>query len=924
MSTLIKESLTSINAELDKLKKVVLDGKREIAYAIKYNGIETVHPYDDNDNTYSTFVQLAELIRKLKASNSMILEFQIPEGELTNYKRTIVLPLYQAAGYAPSSLNEIAKEIIANSPHTLEENWEEKETKEEIEGLDEHIIEDVYGNNCIDGTYIPTMDDIEEYLTEDQQIELLRAMEELGIHTEYSKGSRIAEEGSRDVEANYEYVVNWGDGSDPCEFHNGYSYEQNKAAMWHTYEKSGVYDVSITGNFRRVYTRGDDYGQYLENGEYVRDVDGVILTDQNNYGMRNYLISVISWGNTLLNNMDSAFRGCKNLATIPMYDTSNSFEDVVSFAYCFRRCTSLKEIPFNKNTNKGLFSNCKKVTSFAYVFEGCTGLTAPIPPKLFDGCENVTAINGAFSNTKCSGGIPNGLLNGMTKLSNASEMFSNSLLEGDLSEDLFIDSPNITSIYRLFYNCKGVTGAMKRNFIGGLSKLTDMRQAFYGCSGISSIESDAFYNIKSNNINCRQAFYGCSGIKEIPSGLLEEMSGSGLMLEKMFDRCTGITTIAPTAVATLKAANARGMFGGCSSVTSELPNANSDWSNYDTMEKWFGAFAGTNLANMDTVYKELGGHGERLDPSREVGKIVLQDKTRVEIEDYTYDASNKPIGWVYADVYLDPSKSVPTLGQGQGNKVLTAEGNNHYLFVAVWNDLTKPYCSGQANAEDITTITNTTDYSVGYNTYTYNGDTQTLHATRYNGLACSKALLKFVLEKGYGSNVLKEGYTSYSVVTSLPTDVKDMVSTNIYLMVDENDDNHYNGYKVVGSEMKADEAMDVYLNKLTSDRYQAITHCNTYSANGINSGECHLSDATDLWDMLVEKEWMNKACEKVIAEGGGFSTSNCYPMRDGTWYWASPEYSSTAAWLCYTNYCYVFAHYKWGSPYVRPSLAIAV
>ena len=90
------------------------------------------------------------------------------------------------------------------------------------------------------------------------------------------------------------------------------------------------------------------------------------------------------------------------------------------------------------------------------------------------------------------------------------------------------------------------------------------------------------------------------------------------------------------------------------------------------------------------------------------------------------------------------------------------------------------------------------------------------------------------------------------------------------------------------------------------------------------NGECYLSDTTDLWDMYVQRHLIDKACKKIISKNNGFTTSNCFTVREVTAYWASAETSSTAAWLCYTYYSYVgYWGNKWGGGYVRPVFALS-
>lgn len=877
MSNIIKTKLEAVYHELEGAKANIASSKEDIANALRFNGITNVSDTE-------TFARYAELIRRLKSANAMVWEFQIPEAK-TTYKRTVVLPMqFGVTGNNGATLNTIAKELIAMDPPTMYINPEG--TAEPVDNepdYSEHLIQDVYGNAIMDGNFTIPMNDIDNYLSEEEATEFIAAAENLGYSVTESGISTMAvgKDGSfvPSTTATYSYTVDWGDGSPECIFDDKKSYAENKAAIWHTYASAGVYDVTINGTYKRIYTQGDDQSNWVEDGEYVQDSDGTNIVNSDNYAMRNYLIAVIAWGNTLLTNMESAFRGCSKLADIPMYDTTNSFIDVTSFSYAFRKCTSLKSLPFNANTNKGLFSGCEKATDFSYTFRDCTGLTEPIPIKIIDGCPNVTSVAGMFAyNTNMTGSIPTGMFAGLTALTNASEVFANcSKMNGEISSDLFADCPNVTTIYRLFYCCTSITGTVDRKFIGGLSKLTDMRQAFYNCKGITGFAADAFYNIKSDNINCKDAFYG-SGITSIPSGLLEAMTGKNLMMERMFGNCTSLTSIPATCLANLKVANARGIFGGCTALASALPEDNPDWNTYEGIQRWYGAFAKTNLSDNNTVCLELGGDGNRKFSEGKVGAIVLADNTMVDPKDYVYSSSNVPIGIVYADTYINPTVSTPTIANGAGNVVASDTGGAvHKIYATVLNDTLKAWTNGQVNAEDITTITNTSNVEVGYNKFTWDeeGAKATRNTTRYNGEAYTKAINDWRVTKCMATHTEGSGY--------LKTD---------------------------------------------TDKYDAVEFVNMYNLTSHGTGttankRCFLPDGADLWDQFTQKYLILKACDKINAGGGGYSTSNCYSMRDDTYYWASAEGSSTNVWFCFTyNACLDYWYNKWNSRYVRPSFAI--
>ena len=795
--------------KLEAIEKQVLDGKRALSYALQYVGITAVEPNDNKPDSYETFQSYADKIKRLQLANSMIFEYNIPTGNLTKYKRTIVLPIYGL------SLNTIAKTIISsdteytptNSIQTLE--LKDADYNNEIPHNINPYINDVWGNEIMDGNYTITIDELQQYLNDEETIEMVNAMKSLGISVTNDISSLA------DSEATYAFTVDWGDGTTA-----EYTTTASTDAIYHTYANGGTYDVSISGNFRRIYNGPDNNGVVVENGANYLDKDGTTIPNNGNYAGCNYLIKVIAWGNTRLTNMASAFYRCKKLSSIPMYDTTNSFVDVTDCSDIFRE-TALQEIPYDSNVERGLFSGCENVTSFARAFYSCSSLSGSIPVKFIDGCPKVTSTTGMFAYcSKITGSIPVGMLDGMTSLTNPSEMFASCNLDGELSADLFKNNPNVTTIYRIFYNCQKITGIIKVGFISNLTKLTDMRQAFYNCKGITGFESGAFANITSNSINCRDAFYN-SGIQEIPEGLIESMTGTNNWFERMFSNCTSLTTIPSTIFSKMSnIGNARGMFQLCTNLTSATPDApiSGDWDSIEGMEKWYGVFAGSNnMSDYNTMILELGGNGNRKFSGYNVGSIVLSDKTFVDPINYTYDANNKPIGICYYD-------------------------NGTKKYCTALADITRTWTRTQAECVD-TPIPNISDVNVAYN------------GTRYEG----------------------ENYTEIM--------------------------RNWSGY--------------------TNDKdvYPAWKYIDEYSAGNAVAGDWFFPDATDLWDLFCMRGLTKNACDKIIASGG-FTTSTCYPLRDGTWYWASAESSATNSWRVPTGFGGVDSWgYKWNSGYVRASLA---
>ena len=864
MAKSIKDKLIDVYNELQGATANIAESKRKIADALRANNITNV---SDNE----TFARYAELINRLRAINAMILEFSIPDSATTLYKRTIVLPMYFGVdGNNGASLNSIAAEILSSTP--AETNGIEEIDSRDTKEIDEPLVRDVLGNLVCNGNYTITMDDVERFLNEEQATEFLSAANRLGIEILASD-----EEGNFEpsTEAMYSYTVNWGDGSGDFIFDETKTYEENKGAIWHTYSGSGVYDVTINGTYKRITTTGEGNSDWVSGGTYVTDVDGVYITSENNYGMRNYLVAVISWGNTLLTSLQMAFRGCSNLSSIPMYDTTNSFADVTTAYMAFRSCGSLTSLPFNSNTNKGLFSGCDKLTDIGYIFSNCTGLTEAIPERLFDGCNNVTNASYIFEGcTRMEGGLPVGIFSGMTALVDVTRAFQNNYrMNGEITDALFKDCPNIRNMTQIFMNCSGLTGTITRNTFGGLSKLTDARQSFYNCKNITGITSDAFYNLTNDLIDFRGMFER-SGISSIPEGLFESLKGKNQWMIRMFADCGNLSSISQNALVNLKVSDARGMFGGCINLTGQSPTLNEDCSTYEGIHRWYGAFSMSNFSDINEMPLEVGGKGPRRFPEGKVGAIVLGGDgiSTVDPTGYTYDESHQPIGIIYADMYVDPSKCTPDLGNGEGNVVSSDyPGAVHKIYATVLNERHEPWTNGQINAEDITTMTNNTNYNFGYGRYTWSEDraTATKENMRYNGETFTEAINEWRVGKGMAIYTEESGYTK--------------TDTDVYDAVD-----FVNEY-----ELKTDTPITVFM-----------------------------PDNSDLWDQYVMRSMIQDTINTIIEKGGGYNVSNAYPIRTGTGYWSSAEYSATLACICYTSDATFGTNVKWGSYYVRPSLAI--
>ena len=229
--------MPTLKEKLEITEQQILDGKRALSYALQYAGVSAVVPNDDVPDEYETFQSYADKIRRLQLANSLIFEFTIPEGNLTKYKRTVILPI--------SGLNydTLAQTIINSDTEYQGISTLELEPEPVV---DTHIIKDNWNNDINDGNYQITMDELMEYLPEDEAMEMANAMEALGVPVAAtSSDSEVMP--LADTDANYSYTVEWGDGTSA-----EYTSTASTEAIYHTYDQPGTYDVSINGNFRII------------------------------------------------------------------------------------------------------------------------------------------------------------------------------------------------------------------------------------------------------------------------------------------------------------------------------------------------------------------------------------------------------------------------------------------------------------------------------------------------------------------------------------------------------------------------------------------------------------------------------------------------------------------------------------------------
>lgn len=353
-------------------------------------------------------------------------------------------------------------------------------------------------------------------------------------------------------------VVDWGDGTDKEEFSN--------VRGKHTYTKTGLYTITITGEAKSLkFGRDNEFSEELRN--------------------------VISWGKLGYTSAADMCLGCSRLEYIPN-DVAGSFANVKSFNGAFSCCASLKEIPAGlfryateakrfedcfshsasiseipatlfencslaedfsyafyatgtgvvttsntlsnfdtvreqvkagilKSIPEELFANCANAKQYDYVF-GATAIET-IPETLFKSAANATTFMGAFSACVNLKSIPTGLLANATSALDIKYMFAGCESLTEIQSGIFTNNSTITNLEYIFYKT-GVT-SLQSGIFEGLTSVKTIGAVFQDCKQLTTVEEGLFDGLTSAK-SFRYCFADCTALRSIPEGLLRGMSSA--------------------------------------------------------------------------------------------------------------------------------------------------------------------------------------------------------------------------------------------------------------------------------------------------------------------------------------------------------------------------------------------------------------
>ena len=158
--------------------------------------------------------------------------------------------------------------------------------------------------------------------------------------------------------------------------------------------------------------------------------------------------------------MEHMFSGCRNLTSVPLFDTSN----VTKMSSMFNGCNALETIPK---------LDTSKVTDMSYMFSYCKNLTS-IP--LFD-TSSVTNMDNMFYSCSKLTTIPK------LNTSNVNNMYDMFIYCYKLTTIPELNTSNVTNMSYMFGSCNELTTVPRLD----TSKVTNFNYIFNGCYKLTSI-----------------------------------------------------------------------------------------------------------------------------------------------------------------------------------------------------------------------------------------------------------------------------------------------------------------------------------------------------------------------------------------------------------------------------------------------------
>ena len=302
-------------------------------------------------------------------------------------------------------------------------------------------------------------------------------------------------------------------------------------------------------------------------------------------------LDVSNFNTANVTDLGCMFNGCSSLIIL---DVSNFNTDNVTNMYeMFSDCSSLKSLDVRN-------FNTTNVTNMYEMFSGCSNLATiicdddwnPGGTNLFDGC---TSLKGAISYKDGNGYMANPVDGYFTS-------YAYAVLSSDNTLTLYYDDNKtirggmairLNGNYGWSDQCMNIKKVVFDASFANYRYLRNMRYWFDGCSELKDIEGLEYLNT-SNVTSMWRLFAGCSSLTSLDlsnfdTRNLTETTG-------MFDGCYNLRNLDVSNFNTGKVTVMYAMFHGCSSLTS-LDVSNFNTEKVEQMNEMF-----YECSNLSTIY----------------------------------------------------------------------------------------------------------------------------------------------------------------------------------------------------------------------------------------------------------------------------------------------------------------------------------
>lgn len=279
------------------------------------------------------------------------------------------------------------------------------------------------------------------------------------------------------------------------------------------------------------------------------------------------------------------FSGCSSLTSL---DVSNFNTEKALMTGMFRGCSSLKSLDVRNFTHggDGMFSGCSNLSTI--ICDDSWGGDA----SMFDGC---TSLKGAISYKEGNDDMANPIYGYFTS-------YAYAVLSSDNTLTLYYDDNKtirggmairLNGNYGWSDQCMNIKKVVFDASFANYRYLRNMRYWFDGCSELKDIEGLEYLNT-SNVTSMWRLFAGCSSLTSLDlsnfdTKNLTETTG-------MFDGCYNLRNLDVSNFNTEKVTVMWGMFRGCSSLTS-LDVSNFNTEKVEQMNEMF-----YQCSNLSTIY----------------------------------------------------------------------------------------------------------------------------------------------------------------------------------------------------------------------------------------------------------------------------------------------------------------------------------